>query len=275
MTCPLSSPAHLSDHVLHESVVEACDALFFREFADEQCAVFLCHDISVESLHHNLFAVSGVYNAVVGVYHTYVFADASVSVHIVRCLLQQRPPCSEVAPSEVGRYDVNLLCFLHDGVIDRDALAFGIYGIDAFLLCRCPIDVFHIFEDAVDGWGIHTECVDDCGDVPDEDAGVPEEVVLPDILFCRLKVGFLPEGIDDKELFVSCGACREVCCIYPYPVSGRVGFMPSVMMASLSPVVFSADFMTRRNSMTSVTIWSLGVTTMFALGSFFFILQLT
>ena len=64
-------------------------------------------------------------------------------------------------------------------------------------------------------------------------------------------------------------------CMYPYPVSGRVGFMPRVTIESVSAVKFRHDLMTRWNSTLFVTIWSLGETTMLAFGSTDFILQLT
>src|SRR5574344_401278 len=63
--------------------------------------------------------------------------------------------------------------------------------------------------------------------------------------------------------------------MYPYPVSGRVGFIPRVTIASESMVKSRHDFITLRNSAVLVTIWSLGVTTMLALGSCDFIFQLT
>ena len=93
--------------------------------------------------------------------------------------------------------------------------------------------------------------------------------------FAVSRSGFSRNASTTNTSLLRAELAERSACIYPYPVSGRVGFMPSVMMASLSPVVFSADFMTRLNSVTSVTIWSLGVTTMFAFGFIFFILQLT
>lgn len=51
--------------------------------------------------------------------------------------------------------------------------------------------------------------------------------------------------------------------------------MPSVRMASESVVNFIADRITRWNSRTSITMWSLGVTTMLAFGLRAFIFQLT
>ena len=63
--------------------------------------------------------------------------------------------------------------------------------------------------------------------------------------------------------------------MYPYPVSGRVGFIPRVTIESVSLVNFREAEMTLLNSSTSVTIASLGATTMFALGSCDLIRQLT
>lgn len=63
--------------------------------------------------------------------------------------------------------------------------------------------------------------------------------------------------------------------MYPYPVSGRVGFMPNVSMASVSLVNLRHELTTRLNSCTSVTTWSLGVTMTLAPGHSFLIRQLT
>ena len=51
--------------------------------------------------------------------------------------------------------------------------------------------------------------------------------------------------------------------------------MPRVTMASVSAVNFRQFLTTLLNSVSSVTIWSLGDTTMFALGFSFLMRQLT
>ena len=61
--------------------------------------------------------------------------------------------------------------------------------------------------------------------------------------------------------------------IYPYPVSGRVGLIPSVTIALLLSVKRRAFSTTRRNSPVSMTNASDGVTTTLAFGCFFFIFQ--
>ena len=45
----------------------------------------------------------------------------------------QRAPCPDVAPSEIAIDHDHILCPFHDGIVDGDALASLISGIDASL----------------------------------------------------------------------------------------------------------------------------------------------
>ena len=48
------------------------DALFFREFADEQHVVFLGHDKAFETLYHHALLFGGVHNAVVRIVQRHI-----------------------------------------------------------------------------------------------------------------------------------------------------------------------------------------------------------
>ena len=57
-------------------LVEQLDALFFRHFADEQRAVFLYHDVAVQSLDDHFLLLRGVYDAIVRIVEVDVIAYA-------------------------------------------------------------------------------------------------------------------------------------------------------------------------------------------------------
>ena len=73
---------------------ELFDALFFRQFANEQLAGVLGHDIAVEPLHNDLFLVQGVDDAVVGVENGDVRSYQRIVIEILSALCQQTAPCA-------------------------------------------------------------------------------------------------------------------------------------------------------------------------------------
>ena len=63
-----------------------------------------------------------------------IVADDAVAIHVVLRLHQQRAPCTQVAPTEVGRTNKDFLSFLHDGIINGNALTLREAAINLFLL---------------------------------------------------------------------------------------------------------------------------------------------
>ena len=63
-------------------LVEEADALLLAEFADEQVAVLLHDNISVEALHHHLVEHGGVYDGVVRLVEVDIVANGHVAVLI-------------------------------------------------------------------------------------------------------------------------------------------------------------------------------------------------
>ena len=125
-------------------------------------------------------------------------------------LHEQTAPRAEVGPSERGRAHENLLGLLHDGIVHRNALTLGVAQVYLPLLLLRAVDVEHTFEHARDGRLVDAEGVDDGAHAPDEDARIPEEVVLPDILRGRLQVGLFPERVHAEYLLVAGRGCPEV-----------------------------------------------------------------
>ena len=105
---------------------ELFDALFVGQLTDEQSAIVFSHDITVESLHNDLFHAGGMDDAVVGIEKRYVGTDFPVSIHVLGRFYEQRAPCAQIAPSEVGGTDEDFLRFLHDGIVDGYTLTFRI-----------------------------------------------------------------------------------------------------------------------------------------------------
>ena len=93
------------------------NALFLRQFADEQRVIVFCHDIAVEALNHYLLLLQGVNDTVVALNQIDVIANAHITIEILLTLFVQRAPCAKVAPAEVGRTNEYLFGFLHDSIV--------------------------------------------------------------------------------------------------------------------------------------------------------------
>ena len=154
--------------------------------------------------------IEGVDDAIVGVVEVHVLADDAIAVEVFLGLSQEGAPRAQVAPSEVGGAYEYLLGLLHDGIVNRDALAFGEALVDLLLLPRRAIDGQQALEDAIDGGLIHTEGVDDGAYTPDEDAGIPEVRLVADVFHSLLLAGFLTERIHPEDFLVARAARGEI-----------------------------------------------------------------
>ena len=151
-----------------------------------------------------------MHDAVVAIIELYALAYLHVALGIGYHTLVERPPRAQVAPSEVGREDVDLFGLLHHSIVDTDAWTLGEAAVDDALLFRGAIDVLQAFEDFRYLGGIYAQCIDDGGDAEDEDAAVPEVVRETDIALGSLQVGLLAEGVDTIYLAVACAGRAEV-----------------------------------------------------------------
>ena len=91
--------------------VKQLDALFFRKLANHKLAVFLRHDIAVETLDHHLLVLRAMDNAIVGFVQIHV-SHNGVAVNIAFYLVFQRSPRANVAPVKGSLAHENLFCFL-------------------------------------------------------------------------------------------------------------------------------------------------------------------
>ena len=132
-----------------------------------------------------------------------VLADESVAVHVALALQQQRAPRAKVAPTKVCREDKDLLCILHHGVIDGDIVAIGIHLINSLLLLRRAHDILYAFKDVVDAGRIHAQSIDNRLHTPYKDTGIPEKVMLADIVLGSFQVRLFLELVDTINLAVA------------------------------------------------------------------------
>lgn len=191
-------------------LVEQLDALFFRHLADEQRAVFLHHDVAVQSLDDHFLLLRGVDDAVVRIVEVDVFANAGVAIFVFGRLLVERNPRTKVAPSEGRRVDKDFLCLFHDGIVHGNVLAGGENFVNHLLLLLRVIVREEVGEDARHLGVVHTEGIDDGGHAPDEDAGVPEVVALLDVALGNVERGLLLERVYAVDVALARGGIAQV-----------------------------------------------------------------
>ena len=130
----------------------------------------------------------------------HVLSDHGVAIDVLGRLQEQAAPGAEVAPSEVGGADEDLLRLLHDGVVDGDVLALRIDLVDDALLVGCAEHGAYAVEDLGYVGLIDAEGIDDGGCAPNEDARVPEEVFLFQVGLRHLALRLLVKLIDAEYL---------------------------------------------------------------------------
>ena len=108
-------------------------------------------------------------------------------------MLEDGPPCAQVAPAEIAGDYMDILRFLHYGIVDRDLVALReeIRERGGFVL---SIERFRkLVHDPGNLRGVGFQLGVDRGYAPDEDTGVPEIVAGSEILLGRLQVRFFLE----------------------------------------------------------------------------------
>ena len=150
------------------------DTLFLVEFANEQLAVLFSYDETVESLHDDFLFGKRVNDAIVRVEKTDVVSNDTIAVEVVTVLSKQSPPCSKIAPSEVGGTNEYLLGFLHDGIVDGNTFTFGEAPVDFVLFLIGAVDGQHSLENVAHCRLIDAESVDDGCYTPEKYACIPE-----------------------------------------------------------------------------------------------------
>ena len=164
--------------------------------------VVLGHDASLKADDDHLLLLHGVYHTSAALVERDVGTYGHVAREVLVHLHMQRAPCAKVAPAKVGREDVDLVGVLKDGIVHRDVGALGEVGV-YLLLFTVGVEVRHQRGEDLGNFGlVDAEGIDDGAHVPDEDARVPEVVVLADVSLCRLRVGLLLEGVHTENLLV-------------------------------------------------------------------------
>ena len=144
-----------------------------------------------------------MHDAVVRLKHRNVLADAGVAVEVALRVREQRAPRAQVAPAKVRRTDENLLRTLHDGVVHGNLLTFRESLVDGALLLGRTVERVHSLENLAHRGLIDAEGIHDGRNAPNEDAGVPEIVVLLDVGLRRLQIGLFAKRIHTVNLAVA------------------------------------------------------------------------
>ena len=93
-------------------------SLFFRKFAHKKRIFVLCNDIAIKSLNHDLLLGGGVNDAIPRLIDVDIGSDEGVVGIVAGAEHVERSPGTDIAPSEVGRIDENLVGLPCYGVID-------------------------------------------------------------------------------------------------------------------------------------------------------------
>ena len=118
-------------------------------------------------------------------------------------MLPQRSPRPEIAPSEVRGIDKYLLGFFHNGIVYGNILAKRELLVYHILLLGHIIIREYVLEAMGNFRMIDPESVDYGTDIPYENAGIPQILVLLDVLFRHLARGLLGKGIDTKDVLLA------------------------------------------------------------------------
>ena len=151
-----------------------------------------------------------MHDAVVGVVERHAVAHHGVAVAVMRQFGVERRPGAEVAPSEGRGAHIDVVGFFHDGIVDGDVFAVGKFPGDGGALLRSVVEGEEIFEDARNGRRIDAEGIDDGGNTPNEDAGVPEIIGLCHIALRSGQIGLFAKTVDGVDVLLARGGIAEV-----------------------------------------------------------------
>ena len=160
---------------------------------DEEGVVGLDDDHVFGSEEGDVFVVSGVEDDVAVAVEGGDGLVRAVFIGVVFQILGDGDPRADVVPVEGGFDVINLVRFLHEGVVDgnRSELgeALGDSVHDVLGLLEFPDEVGEF-------WGVLGEFGHGGFDRPDEHAGIPGEASLVEEFLCLFRVGFFAEAND-------------------------------------------------------------------------------
>lgn len=183
--------------------VKAFYALLFAHPADEELAVLLYYYTVVKTLHNDGSTRGGVDDASLAFDDMDIVAHNGIATVVLREQFVKGTPRPDVAPTEFCRRDEDFVSVLHDGIVNGDVFAGGVYLVNLRLLLWGIIDGDEGFELIADIAAIDAKGIDDGGDAPNEDAGVPKVVLLLDVVLGGGQIGLLAEGIDTIDVLMA------------------------------------------------------------------------
>ena len=151
-----------------------------------------------------------MHNAVAGVAERDAFAHHSIAVAVVREFGVERRPSAEIAPTERGGTHIDIVGFFHDGVVDGDVFAGGEVLCNGGALLGGVVDGQQLLKNARDAGRVDTEGVDDGGNAPHKNAGVPKIARLFQVTLRGGEIGLFAEAVDGIDIALARGGIAEV-----------------------------------------------------------------
>ena len=175
------------------------DALFVAARAYHQHVVRIDHDIILQPLDDGDFACGNRDDRVARVVGIAAVVGFGIGVGILARELVDRAPRTHVAPAEVAAADIYVVGLLHDAVVDRYGAALREDLLDGGLLAVGAQILHDGREEGVVFGQMAAEGLDYAAHLPDEDAGVPEELAALYECLRQLQIGFLGEALDAAD----------------------------------------------------------------------------
>ena len=178
------------------------DLLLVLEAAHQKRVVAVGHQIVFQALHHGLGAFLDIDDGVAVAYRNHL-ASNGVAAVVFSGVSEQRAPCADVAPAEVGGDGEGVGRLLHHAIVDADVGAVHKVGVDEVLLFGRAEVVFPFFEHLDHLRQELPESLHYAVQGPNEDAAVPEVVAFCDKLHCCfiIRLFLEPLNLDNTRTF--------------------------------------------------------------------------
>ena len=121
---------------------------------------------------------------------------------ILRQILVQRPPSSQITPSKAGRKDKNLIRLFHNGIIHRNVLAQRKILVNQLLLLVRIIIRKQALEHFRNGRLVYAQSVHHRIYIPYKDTGIPEKIIFLNIAPGCFQIRFLFKRIHPEYFLI-------------------------------------------------------------------------
>ncbi len=147
------------------------------------------HNITFQTLQHHRFIRRYPNHTIPAFYQTHPFPHNGIPVRIFPRQLMQRPPGTQIRPTEISRENINIMRMLHHGIINGYILTFGKTPIHHLLLSRSIKTLLQLIKNTRNLRLFLPESLFYRRHIPDKNTGIPQIPACPQILLRRLPVG--------------------------------------------------------------------------------------